>query len=537
MSSKLMTLLLTSVVLVFFCSMGLSIVGDYGITIDEPLHINRTKIYINTWKLLWEGKEFSPNAALQYGPLLNGISSFYQINDNWSDFGNYYRKHVITFLFSLLGYLGLSLAFKKAFKVNYSFLCALFILALVPSYFGHAFYNPKDSPFAATYTLSSALIGIRIAFVLQRFPLNTRQLLVEGLLIGTLIAFNTSIRIAGLAIGAAWVFVLFFLSFTITPRPRFVQRMKQFITIGGLASPMLAFWLVIFYPPLLETAFQWIKGTFAFYSHAAYLDWLCRFIDGYCYKAHNLPYYYIPLYFFMKLPLLHLFFGTAGLLLFFFKWKSQTLMQRSIGLMMFLQLVSLPLFLVILKTPPYDGERHFLFMFPAWAYFAFYGLWDYWHSYRSRIAKVFIAVLVVIMAGWITKNMIDLHPYEHAYMNEPSRFKALDRKWDMDYWRLSDKPITEWLNKHLREGDHVVGSPTIAYKAFGNGKWTYSSKQPKDITKAFYATIFTRSEMVRSFWPWCWVVYRETRMLDNQEISMGTIYHCIPSKKFKIGDK
>jgi hypothetical protein len=63
-------------------------------------------------------------------------------------------KHVVTFLFSLITYLSVVGIVAILAGIESAWLGAL-ILALFPAFWGHTFFNPKDIPFAAMFTLGT----------------------------------------------------------------------------------------------------------------------------------------------------------------------------------------------------------------------------------------------------------------------------------------------------------------------------------------------------------------------------------------------
>lgn len=510
-----------------FCLLGLWLVGDYGVILDEYYHIDRAQTYLSIWQALWEGKEIEMDRGMYYGSLFNLLAWPFQESGDFTLLQNYTTKHIVTFFFSLLSYGALAIAFKRTLGCRYGLVFAIATLALMPSYFGHSFNNPKDLPFAALYLLCSVILGIRIGNLLQRLPLTRRQWLAEGAIVGGIIALNASIRLAGLAVGVSWGVTLFALYWMLRPSPvRHRFALRQFVCIGIITAITAAIGLLVAYPASLINGLQWFEGNYKFLQQGAYHDWICRYINGTCYLGHELPFYYLPVYFFVKMPLLHLFFGCAGLILMIKQWRSHTLKERAIILMILLQLILIPAMIIGTSAKIHDAERHFLFMFPAWAYFSFYGLWHYWRSYAHPYAKASFVMLITVMAGWIVKNMIELHPYQYAYMNEPVRALPLDRNWELDYWGLCSQPLAEYAFNHSRRGGILVGLPRENYKPLRHLGWDVREDVPKGFSKPYYYAGFVRQEM----WGWeipdCPIVHVEERQLDNQVLSFGILRYC-----------
>jgi 4-amino-4-deoxy-L-arabinose transferase-like glycosyltransferase len=81
-------------------------------------------------------------------------------------------------------------------------------LPLIPRFWGHSFFNPKDTPFAAFFTLSTLLGAYLVNHYLkvnQESQLKFNRTLLYSILYGILVGWLTAIRIGGF-------FVLFFVA-------------------------------------------------------------------------------------------------------------------------------------------------------------------------------------------------------------------------------------------------------------------------------------------------------------------------------------
>jgi hypothetical protein len=168
-SVKQAYLKILSVILVL-AIIGLSVVGNYGITWDEPIEVDMVN---HNLEYIRENKPIS-EMSRHYGFYFNYISQLiYESKEkffpattnlppNPTDKDKWLSrswqitrvKHVVTFLFSLITYLSVVGIVAILAGIESAWLGAL-ILALFPAFWGHSFFNPKDIPFAAMFTLGT----------------------------------------------------------------------------------------------------------------------------------------------------------------------------------------------------------------------------------------------------------------------------------------------------------------------------------------------------------------------------------------------
>jgi len=168
-SVKQAYLKILSVILVL-AIIGLSVVGNYGITWDEPIEVDMVN---HNLEYIRENKPIS-EMSRHYGFYFNYISQLiYKTKENFfpatpnlppnpTDKDKWLSriwqitrvKHVVTFLFSLITYLSVVGIVAILAGIESAWLGAL-ILALFPAFWGHTFFNPKDIPFAAMFTLGT----------------------------------------------------------------------------------------------------------------------------------------------------------------------------------------------------------------------------------------------------------------------------------------------------------------------------------------------------------------------------------------------
>jgi hypothetical protein len=208
---------------------GLSVVGNYGITWDEPIEVDMVE-----WnqQYIYENKPIPENARY-YGFIFNYISHLaYKTqqaiapnlnpdfipnqrlkpsNQQW--LSRMWRetrvKHYVTFLFSLIAYLSVVGIVAILAGIEHAWLGAI-VLALFPSFWGHSFFNPKDIPFATVFTLATfcgtLLLNAYFQAETHRIQLGWNRLTLYTCLYGILVGIVTGVRIGGF-------FLLFYLIF------------------------------------------------------------------------------------------------------------------------------------------------------------------------------------------------------------------------------------------------------------------------------------------------------------------------------------
>ncbi len=193
---------------------GLKTVSNYGVSSDEMAEINMV-----FWNLdLITKNQPIPRDLKHYGTLFNFSSeAVFQVKKFWQEktsddnvlrtenqenlnYNRFKLKHYLTFLLSLVTYVALAGLVAILAGLDYAWLGSI-ILALFPRFWGHSFFNPKDIPFAAMFTLGTflgvCLLGYYHKVKQEDIRLGINWITLYSCFYGLVVGLVTGIRIGG----------------------------------------------------------------------------------------------------------------------------------------------------------------------------------------------------------------------------------------------------------------------------------------------------------------------------------------------------
>ncbi len=345
---------------------------------------------------------------------------------------------------------------------------SLLFLALTPVFYGHSFFNAKDIPFAAMYTLAAAAILACDDWPRARWP----RVLGSGVLVG----LAAAVRVGGIVLyGFALVLWLGILVLRSGPAggPGWPARRDLLRLAGAWAAAVAVGWtaMVAFWPwAMLDPLRNPFRAAGRF---ARYWEDMLLLYDGRLQPAREVARFYLPNWFALTLPesyVVALGLGAIGLVLLLRRGPLGPDARRR--LLQAGWLACIPALLVtgvvVNRMPLYDGLRHFLFLVPLLAVLAGVSVAAFLRSPARRLAKQ--AGLAVLAASCLLTlvDMVRLHPYEAVYFNRlwAGGMKAGVDRYESDYWCLSYKEGTEWLLRRYagaqcREKIRVAGHSVL----------------------------------------------------------------------------
>jgi hypothetical protein len=223
-------------------------------------------------------------------------------------------------------------------------------------------------------------------------------------------------------------------------------ELKRSLVHAAIGLVSFACFLVLFYPASWGGPVRFFVQAAAFMSHH---PWNGNMLFmGKIYGAHDLPWYYLPVWIFITTPIPLLVFFLLGLVFGGIRFATKGAsrlgpMSRTLWLVATLLFVG-PLLLAFLVKPTiYDGWRHFYFLYAPLLLLAVNGVAECWF-FLSRAWKpaalLRLALSALVLAGvfapvcvWMVMN----HPYQYVYFSPAVRAHAYG-SFEKDYWGVSE---------------------------------------------------------------------------------------------------
>lgn len=409
---------------------------DYGVSWDEADIYRYGDYALRAYAFVLHPGQLQPfetNLNL-YGPayymLVDLVAGVLRIVvPAWSSINAWHFVYFLTFLAGALALYGLS----KRWMSGLSATAVTLLFLSQPLLWGHAFINPKDIPFMAIFT-GAVYCGLR---AVDHFVASARlsgTLILAAIVLGFAISFRVLGPLAGVIVVA---YAIRRLGWQAMPMAGLYLGLAAVFTY--LTWPYLWNGLVPHYFQSVTTMAQ-----FPFASNILF--------DGQLYKATALPWTYFPALLGIQLtePALVLAvsgIATAALL---------ALKHRTPGpLALFLVWFLAPALLIVGSGAPlYDNGRQLYFLLPplfivgGTALERAFGLLT--HP-AIRASLLLVLALPGILLG------IRLHPYEYVYYNLfVGGTGGAYRRFEMDYWGISYKEITDYLNSTAPHGSNIL---------------------------------------------------------------------------------
>lgn len=571
-----------ALIMLVIALIGLPVVNDYGITVDEGTEIsmvrrnlewvaNGTPIpgdlkYFGTAfnvfsETIFQAKEFVVNGfsfkSLDYAQQLNSEASRLQALKD-----RVIVKHYVTFIFSGITYLAVAGIVSIFCGVEYAWLGAL-SLAVMPIHWGHSFFNPKDTPFAAIFTISSLMGAYLINYYLgnnqdsnnreennrddraypnnskpteypdhpsplgnlnqQKIKLGNNQATTYTIFYGILLGLSSGVRI-----GAFLILFFFLITYLILWWERGRDK-ESLVNFAGLYLALGITWAIvhaIFYPGFWGNPIAGFFETLNYLSnHSLKITVLFK---GWNFPIQKISRWYLPTWIFMAVPVIFNFGFLVGSTWIIARYRQLSILQKSCAMLLWWQILLLPLFAVAKRTPVYDGMRHFLFITPglvAFTVIAIVWLYQELNKFRSKNYQRFLVGLVTAIYLAIMIDMVSLHPYQYAYVNRVAGgIQATPDQFDLEILGLSLREGMEWLNENGTSSSKVLigGLPNSA-KLYAAPRFQIFSVEDSqaNFDKPFYYLSWLRWGQQYEFSE-CPIVHQVTR----QGVSFAVIREC-----------
>jgi len=530
-------------VILVIAMIGFPLVSHYGITVDEGTEVAMVRRNI---EFIVKGTPI-PGDLKYFGPVFNVASEIvFQaqqyltkgLSYNPLDYGAELNdrqtrvqaladrvkvKHYMTFLVSLITYAAVAGIVGTLCGSKYAWFGAL-TLVFFPTFWGHSFFNPKDPPFAAIFTLTTLLGAYVVNYYLkpdEPIKVGKNRATFYTVLFGILVGLLTGIRIGG------FLFLFFILATYLILRLGKGGSNRDFFNFAGLYLLLCVTWFAtntICYPAFWSNPIAGFLETIDYLS--AHRLQIAVLFDSKFIPIQNLPWNYLPTWMFMTIPLIFQIGFVVGTSLIVAKYSKLSTLQRACTILVLFQVLFLPLVAIIKHSPMYDGMRHFLFTLPGIAAISATAfIWIY-QKLSKKSFKMIAASFITVVFVAIAFDMIALHPYQYIYFNRISGgLKQAQGQYETEYWGLSLREGMEWLNKNAPPGSTVlVGGFLYSAEFFADPNLKVIGYEPEklaDVPRPFHYLAWPRWDAQDQL-PECPVVHQVMR----QGVPLSIVKRC-----------
>lgn len=439
---------------------GLFIYADYGVSTDESTHRKISTAYlvrsieqiadlVNAETLVMKirkEKEAEPEFFKKYGhgicgeafnvPLLLIEVAFCGIKKEATK-EVYEIRHLFTFLFYFIGTIFFYFMIKDISGRSSVALLGTLAYVLSPRLFGQSFYNPQDTLFLTACTIAM--------FFYIRFLKD--KTIKHAILLGFFAAFATDIRF----LGVQFIMLALFFVFLGFVKNRKVDKREVMLSV--LLLFVYIVFVIFMYPQSWSSPLAFFGGLVGTVS--AYPKTTIMLFVGNWLKGTELPWYYIPVWMLITIPVLYIVLFFHGLYvsarrllslerLREFSWDYQVMLS---ALMMFF----VPLLGVILKGSVfYNGWRHMFFLYLSFIVIASYSIKYLLEKLEEKNREVVFyssfGVYFMSLVVWMAVN----HPYQYVFFNALPG--SIESRYEKDYWAVSMRDsLTYILNTDSSE--------------------------------------------------------------------------------------
>jgi len=388
----------------------------------------------------------NPALPLQkyYGQAFDDI--VYIINDVLKIDNYYQSRHLLNALtgWLLILFTGLTATLIFGWRAG---LLALIIMFFSPKILGHSWNNPKDIPFATTYTFT-------LYFIFRLVKSLPQIKKIDLFFISLGIASSISIRIGGLII-IPYLF-LFTGVFYITQKnfytkQGFISALKVGVILIGISIIGYFLGLVLWPYGLKDPIHNPIEALKEMTNYDVGLNQL---YEGTITMSKELPWSYGLEYILITSPLI----VFLGLLAFFPRLFMKKTERKEYLLYSYLIFAfAFPIAYTIYKNSNlYGGWRHLLWTYSPIVILAAGGF-NFFLNKKNKYIKYGTLAIIVLLLFHPVKHTFKNHPYQYVYYNQlVGGVEGAYGNYEMDYYYHSLREGAEWLIKNEISNDTVV---------------------------------------------------------------------------------
>ena len=444
-----------AVLFILLSVFGCILCKDYGVSWDEPIERENGMNSIGAAYCFFTGDSLGRNLkwtdryygnGLQH--LLVGTDCLKGCFGTAPDAACWYLRHALTFAFVLIGLFFMYRTGCLLWRNKLKAILPVILFLFIPRFAAESFYNIKDMGL-----LAGMMAG---GYFMVRYALHSTC--VNALLFGTAAAFVCSIRLVGLQLAAAGIFIALFMETLCKGKGNASRTLRQLLCI--LIS--FAVFLILLYPACWNSELIYFFGDAAAYMTAHPWGGTVRFL-GRDLLSVNTPWYYLIVWIGVTTPLPIIFLlltGSVCVLKKCFSGSEKFPRRRSVILllMFFMMFWGELLLLPFIVKNCYNGWRHFYFLGYPMLILAGCGAVNLFKlAAKHRLGELCAIGAAVIAAGLHIFWMISCHPYQYMYFNilagNPENF-------ELDYWHVSKRDA---VRRILEKNAGNSGTITLPY--------------------------------------------------------------------------
>ena len=439
------------IALAVFAIVGVSVLDDYGIAIDEEKQRNNGIASFNY--ILGDEDALPDDVNRFYGvafevPLIV-VERFLGLEDSRDI--HLSRRLITHALFLAAGFFAWLLTYRL-FGSRLTATLAMLIFLLHPRLYAHSFFNSKDVPFLSAFMI--ALYLIHRAF--------RRDTIWAFALCGVGVGLLANIRIMGAMLIPAVLGMLALDAFYAMKRGE--RGVKHILANICAFSTMSA---AAFYAALPALWRDPLGAAEALGLLAEHPNRAVTLFRSAIVQHPNIPWDYIPTWILITTPPVALILAAVGIAYLArvipARWRDALANSTARFGLLAAACLALPAAAVIaLDSNIFNGWRHVYFLYAPLCVLAAFGLRGLAALPKPGVRAGALALAAVGIAA-AAIQIISLHPYQHEYFSPLVDKSALADRWEMNYWRVSHKEALDTLLKIQPSGRLALTSPGDRY--------------------------------------------------------------------------
>lgn len=432
-----------------FIAAGMLTLPDYGMSWDEVVRWQSGDRKLNYY-LSWFNAEPTPAMSGDRYPGLFDLplAVFHRIFSG----NRMFQGHVLSFAFANLALLSLAFLASTLFG-RFTAVLSTLLLVLYPNFYGHAFINPKDIPFMATYLLGMAMVFHTASRWMNLGPPPLRLSLLTGLAIG----LAASSRIPGLIL-LGYAAPLWMVAHSFTQPTSSAASAKAWLRL--IALPALhtmiagftAFALLFLFLPRLHGDWFSGVGSVASQLHSSANE-IPLLFGGQSMTAAEAPRYYAHAFFLISTPVWMLLLITAGTLALIIRLGNSlpSLHPKNCLLLAFLLCTVFPWAYIFITSPAlHNGIRHMLWAVGPLLLLGAYGFLRIHHWFCTRLPRFRLlpSILLFIGIASTAAQLVQMHPYQYVSFNFfAGKPHSVINRYETEYWFTANRYLLNKLPK------------------------------------------------------------------------------------------